>query len=55
MPRVFPTQAKMPPFSQLFTVAISAAHRATGKNQNTPPKIRKKIRCMPEDAKFGYA
>ena len=55
MPRVLPTQAKMPPLCQPLTVAISAAHSATGKNQKTPPRIKKKIRCMPEDAKFGYA
>ena len=53
MPRVLPTQAKMPPDSHPFTVAISAAHSATGRNQKTPPRMRKKMRCMPEDAKFG--
>ena len=41
LPSVLPTQAKMPPDSHPFTVAISAAHSATGKNHRMPPMIRK--------------
>ena len=36
-PSVFPTHEKTPPSCQPSTVAISAAHRATGINHKNPP------------------
>ena len=40
LPKFFPVQVKTPPFSQPSTVAISAAHKATGINHKKPPKSR---------------
>ena len=55
LPSVLPTQAKMPPDSHPFTVAISAAHSATGKNHRMPPMIRKNTSWNPDDANDGYS
>ena len=55
LPSVLPTHAKMPPVSHPFTVAISAAQSATGKNHRMPPAIRKNTRWKPDDANVGYS
>ena len=54
-PSVLPTQAKMPPDSHPFTVAISAAQSATGKNHRMPPMMRKNTSWKPDEANDGYS
>ena len=55
LPSVLPTQAKMPPDSHPFTVAISAAHSATGRNHKIPPMMRKNTKWNPDEANDGYS
>ena len=55
LPSVLPTHEKMPPDSHPFTVAISAAHMATGKNHRIPPMIKKNTSWNPDEANEGYS
>ena len=54
-PNVLPTHPKIPPPSNASTVPISAAHKATGKNQNRPHTNKKKISVFPDSANVGYS
>lgn len=42
-------------FSHPFTVAISAAHNATGINHSKPPNNKKNTKLKPEVANVGYS